>query len=260
MFDDFSSDYDTTITNSKEKTKRVELTKIIDNINQPIIITFAILPNDKKESMFIGTILGEIIVIHDNKARIFLDIKSKLGKNNGALLGLSFHSNFTINGKFFITYSFLINDQINKSNKKNISEEYCYQNNQVLFNKIISNDLFSKTEIESNTIDIIGGCHYEGFINDLDGYYVMTNISKLGKPIGSLLVLDNQTKNKDIIEVYIKHKFSKKRNYFTCLGFNKFQNKLYLGIFSDTLNTIDSKEGSVYEILPCEYVRSSSSI
>lgn len=91
----------------------VSLHKIVDDIDLPISIKFSILPGDDVESMFIATQLGIIYIIRDNKIEKFLDIRNKilqLGVNDTpyderGLLGLTFHPNFSKNGKFYIYYS-----------------------------------------------------------------------------------------------------------------------------------------------------------
>ncbi len=101
--------------NNKEPKKEVtvELKKIVDNIDLPIAITFATLPGDRKETMFVATQVGEIIAIQGNKARVFLNIKDRVIKlgvkktpyDERGLLGLAFSPEFQKNGKFYLYYS-----------------------------------------------------------------------------------------------------------------------------------------------------------
>ena len=56
----------------------VGLKKVVEGINLPTVITFATLPGDCKETMFVATQVGEIIAIQGSKARLFLDIKNKV--------------------------------------------------------------------------------------------------------------------------------------------------------------------------------------
>ena len=96
-----------------QKEVTVELKKIVDKIDLPIAITFATLPGDSTETMFVATQVGEIIAIQGNKARVFLNIKDRVLKlgikktpyDERGLLGLAFHPDFTKNGKFYLYYS-----------------------------------------------------------------------------------------------------------------------------------------------------------
>lgn len=91
---------------------KVRLQPIMENINLPTVIKTAILPGDLQESLFIATQVGEILLVRNGIAKTFLDIRSQvihLGKNGGyderGFLGLTFHPNFSKNGKFYIYYS-----------------------------------------------------------------------------------------------------------------------------------------------------------
>lgn len=87
----------------------IKLEKIADGLKSPVLLTNA---GDESNRMFIVEKTGRIDIIKNGTLlRIpFLDIKSKLSKlipfyDERGLLGLAFHPEYQMNGRFFVFYS-----------------------------------------------------------------------------------------------------------------------------------------------------------
>jgi hypothetical protein len=92
---------------------KANLRVIARNINQPTVITSAVLPGDTVERLFFATQVGEVFYIENGTTKPFLDISSRiieLGTNGSkyderGLVGLAFHPEFNYNGLFYLHYS-----------------------------------------------------------------------------------------------------------------------------------------------------------
>jgi hypothetical protein len=94
------------------KNIKVGLRPIVSGINLPTVIKSALLPGDSIERLFIATQVGQIMYSINGKLETFLDIQSRvieLGANGGyderGLVGLAFHPDFYINGRFYLHYA-----------------------------------------------------------------------------------------------------------------------------------------------------------
>jgi glucose/arabinose dehydrogenase len=106
---------------------KVNLELVADHITGPTVLANA---GDGSNRLFICEQPGTIKIIKDNKllAEPFLDIKSRVMSINPfyderGLLGLAFHPNYKINGRFFIYYS-IPSVEGDGYNHKNILCEY----------------------------------------------------------------------------------------------------------------------------------------
>ncbi len=91
----------------------VNLRPIITNLNLPTVIKTTYLPNDREETLFVATQVGEIFYLRDSEVMLFLDIEDNVlelgtessGYDERGLLGLAFHPDFHYNGLFYLHYS-----------------------------------------------------------------------------------------------------------------------------------------------------------
>lgn len=91
----------------------VNLRPVMINLNMPTVIKTTYLPNDREETLFVATQVGEIFYLIDGEVSLFLDIGDDVielgtgsaGYDERGLLGLAFHPDFHYNGLFYLHYS-----------------------------------------------------------------------------------------------------------------------------------------------------------
>ena len=98
-----------TILPGNDNAATVNLVKIARGLKAPVLLTNA---GDGSQRMFIVEKTGQILVMKNGTVlpTPFLDIKSKLHKlipvyDERGLLGLAFHPNYKVNGRFFVFYT-----------------------------------------------------------------------------------------------------------------------------------------------------------
>jgi glucose/arabinose dehydrogenase len=86
----------------------IQLTKVASGLKSPLLLTSA---NDGSNRLFVVEKTGKILIIENGQllSTPFLDVSSKMVKvsslyDERGLLGLAFHPNYTMNGRFFIYY------------------------------------------------------------------------------------------------------------------------------------------------------------
>ena len=91
----------------------VSLKPVMIGIDLPTVIKTAVIPGDDKESLFVATQPGIILIRRMGSTITFLDITNKVLDSTSnreipderGLLGMAFHPKFSENGKYYLHYS-----------------------------------------------------------------------------------------------------------------------------------------------------------